>query len=44
MNEIISQYFDISQMSKNFDEVFSGFVITLELSVIAGALSLFCGA
>ena len=43
MNEIINQYFDISQMSKNFDEVFSGFVITLELSVIAGALALLWG-
>ena len=43
MNEIITQYFDISQMSKNFDEVFSGFVITLELSVIAGALALLWG-
>jgi polar amino acid transport system permease protein len=43
MHEIINQYFDVSQMSKHFDEVFSGFVITLELSVIAGALSLVWG-
>jgi len=43
MHEIISQYFDISQMSKHFDEVFSGFVITLELSVISGALALLWG-
>jgi polar amino acid transport system permease protein len=43
MNEIINQYFDISQMSKHFDEVFSGFIITLELSVIAGALALLWG-
>jgi polar amino acid transport system permease protein len=43
MQEIISQYFDISQMSKHFDEVFNGFVITLELSVISGILSLVWG-
>jgi polar amino acid transport system permease protein len=43
MNEIINQYFDVSQMSKNFDEVLHGFVITLELSVIAGALALLWG-
>ena len=43
MNEIINQYFDVSQMSKHFDEVLNGFVITLELSVIAGALALLWG-
>jgi polar amino acid transport system permease protein len=43
MNEIISQYFDISEMSKHFDEVLSGFVITIELAVIAGALALAWG-
>ncbi|HEY1285165.1 MAG TPA: amino acid ABC transporter permease [Solirubrobacterales bacterium] len=43
MHEIITQYFDISQMSKHFDEVLNGFVITLELSVIAGALALLWG-
>jgi polar amino acid transport system permease protein len=43
MHEIITQYFDLSQMSKHFDEVLSGFVITLELSVIAGALALLWG-
>jgi polar amino acid transport system permease protein len=43
MNEIINQYFDLSQMSKHFDEVFSGFLITLELSAIAGALALLWG-
>ena len=43
MNEIINQYFDLSQMSKHFDEVLDGFVITLELSVIAGALALLWG-
>ena len=43
MNEIINQYFDISQMSKHFDEVLNGFVITLELSLVAGALALLWG-
>jgi polar amino acid transport system permease protein len=43
MNEIINQYFDLSQMSKHFDEVLEGFVITLELSLVAGALVLLWG-
>jgi polar amino acid transport system permease protein len=43
MNEIISQYFDLSEMSKHFDQVLHGFVITLELSLIAGALALLWG-
>jgi polar amino acid transport system permease protein len=43
MNEIISQYFDLSQMSNHFDEVLEGFVITIELSIVAGALSLVWG-
>lgn len=43
MHEIITQYFDLSEMSKHFDEVLSGFVITLELSAIAGALALLWG-
>jgi polar amino acid transport system permease protein len=43
MNEIIEQYFDVSQMSKHFDEVLHGFVITVELSLIAGALALAWG-
>jgi polar amino acid transport system permease protein len=43
MNEIINQYFDVSQMSKHFDEVLNGFVITLELSLVAGALALLWG-
>jgi polar amino acid transport system permease protein len=43
MNEIINQYFDLSEMSKHFDEVFEGFVITLELSLVAGALALVWG-
>ncbi|MGE5408020.1 MAG: amino acid ABC transporter permease [Syntrophothermus sp.] len=43
MHQIINQYFDVSQMSKHFDEVLSGFVITIELAVIAGALALTWG-
>lgn len=43
MNEIINQYFDLSEMSKHFDDVLHGFFITLELSVIAGALALLWG-
>jgi polar amino acid transport system permease protein len=43
MNEIINQYFDLSEMSKHFDQVLEGFVITLELSLIAGALALLWG-
>ena len=39
MNEIIEQYFDLSQMSKHFDEVLDGFVITLELAIVAGRRS-----
>jgi polar amino acid transport system permease protein len=43
MNEILNQYFDLSQMSKHFDEVLHGFGITLELSLIAGAIALIWG-
>jgi polar amino acid transport system permease protein len=43
MNEIVSQYFDLSQMSNHFDEVLEGFVITIELSIVAGVLSLVWG-
>jgi polar amino acid transport system permease protein len=43
MNEIINQYFDLSEMSKHFDQVLHGFLITLELSLIAGALALLWG-
>lgn len=43
MNEIIEQYFDLSQMSKHFSEVLAGFVITLELAVIAVVLALIWG-
>jgi polar amino acid transport system permease protein len=43
MNEIINQYFDLSQMSKHFGEVLEGFVITLELALVAGALVLLWG-
>ena len=43
MNEIIDQYFDLSQMSKHFDEVLHGFIITIELALISGALALAWG-
>src|SRR6478672_1883003 len=43
MNEIINQYFDLSQMSKHFDEVFEGFIITLELFAVAALLALVWG-
>jgi polar amino acid transport system permease protein len=43
MNQIIEQYFDLSQMSKHFGEVLEGFAITIELAVIAGALALTWG-
>ncbi len=43
MNEIIEQYFDLSQMSKHFDEVLNGFVITLELALLATVLALIWG-
>ena len=43
MHEIINQYFDLSQMSKHFNEVLHGFFITLELAIIAAILSLIWG-
>jgi polar amino acid transport system permease protein len=43
MHEIINQYFDLSQMSKHFNEVLHGFFITLELAIIAAILSLVWG-
>lgn len=43
MSEIVSQYFDLSEMSKHFDEVLRGFAITLELSAVSGALALLWG-
>jgi polar amino acid transport system permease protein len=43
MNEILNQYFDLSLMAEHFDEVLEGFVITVELSVVSGALSLAWG-
>jgi polar amino acid transport system permease protein len=43
VNEIINQYFDLSQMSSNFDEVLHGFVINLELALIATVLALTWG-
>src|SRR4051794_18016693 len=43
MSEIIEQYFDLSQMSKHFDEVLNGFVIPLELALVATVLALIWG-
>jgi polar amino acid transport system permease protein len=43
MSEIIDQYFDLSQMSDHFDEVLQGFIITIELALISGALALVWG-
>lgn len=43
MDTIIQQYFDFSIMGDNLSAVLHGFVYTLELSVIAGALSLIWG-
>jgi polar amino acid transport system permease protein len=43
MNEIVSQYFDLSLMGDRFDEVLDGFLITLELSIVGGTLALLWG-
>jgi polar amino acid transport system permease protein len=43
MSQIISQFFDFSIMKDNFDLIWHGFVQTLLLSGIAGALSLTWG-
>ncbi len=43
MNEIIEQYFDLDQMSSHFGEVLNGFVITLEIAIVATLLALFWG-
>lgn len=43
MNEILSQYFDLSLMWDHFDEVLAGFWITIKLSVVSGVLSLIWG-
>jgi len=43
MNEIIDQYFDLSLMAERFGEVFDGFLITIELSIVAGVLALIWG-
>jgi polar amino acid transport system permease protein len=43
MNEILEQYFDLSEMSKHFDEVLHGFQLTLELALIAAVLALTWG-
>lgn len=43
MNEIIDQYFDLSQMADHFDEVLHGFWITIELTLVATAFALAWG-
>jgi len=43
MNEILNQYFDLSLMGEHFGEVLDGFVLTLELSIVSGVLSLAWG-
>jgi polar amino acid transport system permease protein len=43
MNEIVTQYFDLSLMGDRFDEVLDGFLITLELSIVGGTLALLWG-
>jgi polar amino acid transport system permease protein len=43
MDVILEQYFDLDIIRDNFDPVLNGFVQTLELSGIAGALSLLWG-
>jgi len=43
MKAIQEQYFDFSMMAENFGEVFHGFLITIELSIVAGALALIWG-
>jgi polar amino acid transport system permease protein len=43
MSEIINQYFDLSLMWDSFDDVLTGFWITIKLSVISGVLALAWG-
>ena len=43
MNEIIDQYFDLSQMGDHFDEVLHGFWITIELTLVATVFALAWG-
>lgn len=43
MQEFINQYFDVGFMVDHFDEVLEGFWLTLQLSIVAGVLSLLWG-
>jgi polar amino acid transport system permease protein len=43
LSELIQQYFDIGFMVEHFDEVLEGFWLTIQLSVVAGVLSLIWG-
>lgn len=43
MQEFINQYFDVGFMVDHFDEVLEGFWLTLQLSIVAGVLSLVWG-
>ena len=43
MQDFINQYFDFSLMVDHFDEVLDGFWMTIQLSIVAGVLSLVWG-
>lgn len=43
MQELINQYFDVGFMVDHFDEVLEGFWLTVQLSIVAGVLSLIWG-
>ncbi len=43
MQEFINQFFDVGFMVDHFDEVLSGFWITIQLSVVSGVLALIWG-
>lgn len=43
MEEFLKQFFDVGFMVDHFDEVLDGFWITIQLSVISGALALIWG-
>lgn len=43
MEEFLKQFFDIGFMVDHFDEVLSGFWITIQLSVVSGVLALIWG-
>ncbi len=43
MQEIIHQFFDVGFMAEHFDEVLKGFWLTVQLSVVSGALALVWG-